>query len=122
MNKPILEDWFRFSGRRNRKSYILACLTLSLFSAVSLGLFFAAWLLVLPESTVMGLILMFISSAALVLLLVSALAISSQCIRDFGYSGVLILVGLIPYVGPAFSLAICFIPSDEGANKYGPAV
>ena len=46
-------------------------------------------------------------------------AAASQRIRDFGHSGVWALVMLIPYVGFAFSLALWFVPSTEGENRYG---
>jgi uncharacterized membrane protein YhaH (DUF805 family) len=51
---------------------------------------------------------------------VSGWAAGSQRIRDFGHSGVWILLTLIPYIGWLVCLAICFVPSDPGDNRYGP--
>ena len=50
---------------------------------------------------------------------VTGWASGSQRIRDFGYSGVWILLTLVPYVGWIVSLAIMFVPSTPGENKYG---
>lgn len=52
---------------------------------------------------------------------VSGWAAGSQRIRDFGQSGVWILLTLVPYIGIAFSLALMFIPSSQDENKYGPS-
>lgn len=110
MSKPVFEDLFNFSCRRNRQSYIL----LQLASLVAL--------------TVLTIVGAIIGEFGVVLAVVGALALvvinwaaASQRIRDFGHSGVWSLVILIPYVGAVASLALWFVPSSEGENKYGPS-
>jgi uncharacterized membrane protein YhaH (DUF805 family) len=115
MSKPVLEDLFKFSGRRNRQSYIL-------FQLVSLAVIFLG-LGILTAITVaaptVGSVLWVIGIAGFIAVAVANWAAASQRVRDFGQSGVWALVLLIPYVGFAFSLALWFIPSTEGENKYG---
>jgi uncharacterized membrane protein YhaH (DUF805 family) len=120
MSKPILEDLFKFSGRRNRKSYIL--LGLAQFAAlIGLVLVTAVATALLDSFAPLGYLLMLGVVAGYIAIFVSAWAAGSQRIRDFGQSGVWILLALIPYVGWVVCLAICFIPSDPGDNRYGPS-
>jgi uncharacterized membrane protein YhaH (DUF805 family) len=115
MSKPVFEDLFKFSGRRNRQSFIL--LQLSSIVSIFLGLgIITAVTVALPT---VGAILGFLGMVGFVALAVANWAAASQRIRDFGHSGVWALVILIPYVGALFSLALWLIPSNEGENKYG---
>jgi uncharacterized membrane protein YhaH (DUF805 family) len=118
MSKPILQDLFAFSGRRNRKSYIL--LTLAQIGAL-IGLAIAAVIAVALIGSVapLGYLLMLAVIAGIVAVAISGWAAGSQRIRDFGHSGVWILLTLIPYVGWIVCLAIMFVPSSEGDNRYG---
>jgi uncharacterized membrane protein YhaH (DUF805 family) len=117
MSKPVFSDLFKFSGRRNRQSYIY--LQLATVVAVLLGVGLITVVSVaLPT---LGVILGFLGMVGLIALAVANWAAASQRIRDFGHSGVWALVMLIPYVGFAFSLALWFVPSNEGENKYGPS-
>ena len=118
MSKPILQDLFAFSGRRNRKSYIL--LTLAQIAAL-IGLAIAATIAVALIGSVapLGYLLMLAVIAGIVAVAISGWAAGSQRIRDFGHSGVWILLTLIPYVGWIVCLAIMFVPSSEGDNRYG---
>ncbi len=105
MSKPVFEDLFTFSGRRNRLSYLL-------YSLAVTGLFGVIYLLA-------G------STGPLVFLLVTPLIISSWAVggqrcRDFGWSGWAVLIILIPYVGGIFAIIIMFIPGNRSENKYGP--
>ena len=104
MSKPVLQDIFKFNGRRNRKSYFLYLL---LYIIAWAGVVFIAvltyvgWILVIP-------------------LIISGWAVAAQRCRDFGWTGWAALLALIPYVGFLFSLAILFVPGNVGANRYGP--
>jgi uncharacterized membrane protein YhaH (DUF805 family) len=118
MSKPILQDLFAFSGRRNRKSYIL--LTLAQIGAL-IGLAIAAVIAVALIGSVapLGYLLMLAVIAGIVAVAISGWAAGSKRIRDFGHSCVWILLTLIPYVGWIVCLAIMFVPSSEGNNRYG---
>ena len=117
MSKPVFSDLFKFSGRRNRQSYIY--LQLASFVLVLLGVGVITTITVMAPT--IGAILWFVGVIGLVALAVANWAAASQRIRDFGQSGVWALVLLIPYVGFAASLALWFVPSTEGENKYGPS-
>lgn len=115
MSKPVFSDLFKFSGRRNRQSYIL--LQLASIAAVLLGIgIITAITSVAPA---VGGVLAILGIIGFIAIAVANWASASQRIRDFGQSGVWALAILIPYVGPLFSLALWFIPSSEGTNKYG---
>lgn len=118
MSKPVFQDVFKFSGRRNRQSYIY--LLLSQIGAL-IGLSIVAMIATAMIASVAPLayLLLIAVVAGFVAVFVSGWASGSQRIRDFGHSGVWILLTLIPYVGWIVSLAIMFVPSTEGDNKYG---
>ena len=117
MSKPVFEDLFKFSGRRNRQSYIMLQLASVIAVFLGLGIITA----ITFAAPAMGGALAFLGFAGLIAIAVINWAAASQRIRDFGQSGVWALVLLIPYIGPIFSLALWLIPSSEGENKYGPS-
>ena len=117
MSKPVFSDLFAFSGRRNRQSFIY--LQLASIVAVFLGIgIITAITLAAPA---VGGVLSILGIIGFIAICVTNWAAASQRIRDFGQSGVWALAILIPYIGPLFSLALWFIPSDKGDNKYGPS-
>lgn len=111
MSKPIFEDLFSFEGRRNRKSYFLYILIMTVISIV------LAMVLV-PIAVGTGGIGMVLFVLFLPIL-VSSWAVGSQRCRDFGWTGWAILISAIPYVGILFALALLFIPGNQGSNRYG---
>ena len=117
MSKPVFEDLFKFSGRRNRQSFIM--LQLASIVAVLLGVGIITTITVAAPT--IGGFLWILGAIGFVALVVINWASASQRIRDFGQSGVWALVILIPYIGPLFSLALWLIPSSTGENKYGPS-
>lgn len=117
MSKPVLDDLFKFSGRRNRQSFIY--LQLASIVAVLLGVgIITAITFAAPA---VGGVLSILGIIGFIAVAVANWASASQRIRDFGQSGVWALVMLIPYIGPVFSIALWFVPSSEGDNKYGPS-
>jgi len=118
MSKPVLQDVFKFSGRRNRQSYILLMLA-QLAALIGLAVLTGISAALLESFAPLGYLLMLAVLAGFIALVVSGWAAGSQRIRDFGQSGVWILLTLIPYIGWIVCLAICFIPSDAGDNRYG---
>jgi uncharacterized membrane protein YhaH (DUF805 family) len=113
MSKPVFEDLFTFSGRRNRKSYLLYGLVMTVLLAVIWGIavvamYGAGW----GALVIAGLVTLPI--------MVSGWAVGAQRCRDFGWTGWAMLLNLIPCVGWIFSLAILFIPGNQGPNRYGP--
>ena len=97
MGKPVFEDLFRFSGRRNRRSYFLFLLVALLLADV------------LARVTV-----------ALLVIGVSLVAVTTQRCRDCGWSGWAVLVLAIPLINFVFGVALLLAPGDRGDNRYGP--
>lgn len=120
MSKPVLEDVFKFSGRRNRKSYILLMLA-QIGALIGLSILAVIGGAIADSAAPLSFLIFAVVIAGFVAVFVSGWASGSQRIRDFGQSGVWILLTLIPYVGWIVSLAIMFVPSDAGDNKYGPS-
>lgn len=118
MSKPVFQDVFKFSGRRNRQSYIYALLAqigaLIVLSVV--GMFAVA---LLSSVAPLGWLLLLATLVGFVTVAWTGWATGSQRIRDFDRSGVWILLVLVPYVGWIVSLAIMFIPGTDGDNRYG---
>ena len=117
MSKPVFSDLFKFSGRRNRQSFIyfqLASLATIFFG---LGIITALSFAAPPAAPVFG----FLGVVGFIAIAVANWATASQRVRDFGQSGAWALLLLIPYVGFAFSIALWVVPSTEGDNKYGPS-
>lgn len=117
MSKPVFSDLFKFSGRRNRQSFIY--LQLASILAILLGI--GVITVITSVAPAVGGVLAILGIIGFIAIAVANWAGASQRIRDFGQSGVWALVTLIPYVGPVFSIALWLIPSTEGENKYGPS-
>ena len=117
MSKPVFTDLFTFSGRRNRQSFILFQIASIVTGFFTLGVATALSVAAPAASP----IIWFVGIVVCIAIGVSNWAAASQRVRDFGQSGVWALVLLIPYIGPVFSIALWFIPSTEGDNKYGPS-
>ncbi|CUH52877.1 DUF805 domain-containing protein [Shimia marina] len=112
MSKPVLQDIFSFSGRRNRKSYILFSLLMVVVTIVLSGITAG----VATATAGLGLILLLL----FVPLVVATWAVGSQRCRDFGWTGWAILITIIPGIGLLFAIAILFVPGTQGDNRYGP--
>jgi uncharacterized membrane protein YhaH (DUF805 family) len=118
MSKPVFEDLFKFSGRRNRQSYIYLLLA-QIGAAILLSIVAMFAFAMIASVAALGYLLLLAVLAGFVAVAVSAWASGSQRIRDFGQSGVWILLTLVPYVGWIVSLAIMFVPGTDGDNRYG---
>jgi uncharacterized membrane protein YhaH (DUF805 family) len=117
MSKPVFSDLLTFSGRRNRKSYVLfhlAAVGSLLAGAAVIGT-------VTFMAPLLGSVLWIAYVFAAIALAVAGFAVTAQRIRDFGQSGCWCFILLIPYIGFAASLALYFVPSNSGENQYGPS-
>ena len=121
MSLPAHEDWFSFSARRNRKSYLLANLML-------FGLLFCIGAVVYlfgaqgQGGLIVTVIFMLMGAAA-------GYFLAAQRLRDIGLTGWLALlwlpVGMLPetYAGPislAMFICVASLPGTQGENRYGP--
>jgi uncharacterized membrane protein YhaH (DUF805 family) len=113
MSKPVFEDLLAFSGHRNRKSYLLYLLAVTIVLPVMWGIagvatYGAGW----SALAIAGLVT--------VPIVVSGWEVGAQRCHNFGWTGWAMLLNLIPYIGWIFSLAILFIPGNQQPNRYGP--
>ncbi|MCY4038030.1 MAG: DUF805 domain-containing protein [Hyphomicrobiales bacterium] len=121
MSKPVFEDLFTFSGRRNRLSYILFQISIWI-------LFLVGGMIGIPIVIVafsggtdeVGAIVVLILLLAFLVILISDLAVTAQRLRDIGCTGWAALLTLIPYVGFVVWIVLMLIPGTSGKNKYGP--
>ena len=118
MSKPVFQDLFKFSERRNRQSYILVLLA-QIAALIVLAIVATIATALLASVAALGWLLLLATLAGFVTVAWSGWATGSQRIRDFDRSGVWILLVLVPYVGWLVSLAIMFVPSTPGENRYG---
>ena len=120
MSAPVLEDWFSFTARRNRKSFILSMVALIITFTVSyiIWLFFADT----DGGRRLGLVIFGIPTGICSYLLIA------QRLRDFGVSGwfTLLQLPINIFEGEvraaltiAALLALCGIPGTTGPNKFG---
>lgn len=115
MSKPILEDLFTFSGRRNRQSFILSQLTLMLALFLSYLVFFAA----LATATVLGTLLSAVALGVIIAVLVCGWAVCAQRVRDIGYPGWWSVALLVPWLNFAVWVALAVAPGEVGENRFG---
>jgi uncharacterized membrane protein YhaH (DUF805 family) len=115
MSKPVFEDLLTFSGRRDRKSYMMFYLSLFGFGFF-LGLIY---LLVgnvpLPAGMADGILIALFA----VLQLVAGVVTAQRC-RDIGVTGWVGLLVLVPYVGWLATIAFLALPGKDGDNRFGP--
>ena len=130
MSKPVFEDLFTFSGRRNRKSYNLYQVAMALIGG-------SGELMVATGEVALAVI----GVLLLLALGLSQIAVMTQRFRDFGWTGwsILVFPGLILLLVLAFSfdwgvslawlaiavsilvpLALMCVPGNQGDNLYGP--
>jgi hypothetical protein len=72
---------------------------------------------VMSFSLVGGGLLIAVAAAAFALI---SFQIGTQRLHDAGWSGWLLLLNLVPYIGAIFPFLMVLIPGNQGANRYGP--
>ena len=113
MSKPVFSDLFTASGRRNRKSYFLYGLAVTIILGIVWGVAMGAS----HGEPGLGVV---VASIISILFVVASCFVSAQRCRDFGWTGWAVLITLLPFVGWIFSVAMLFIPGTDGPNRYGP--
>jgi uncharacterized membrane protein YhaH (DUF805 family) len=104
---------FTVNGRIGRLRY----LAWSLVLMVAILIVAALCALLLSNSLVAGGLVITVATVAFVIVSVQ---IGVQRLHDAGWSGWLLLINLIPFVGSLFPLALMIVPGNPGANQYGP--
>ena len=103
---------FGIQGRLGRLRYLAWTLVLMIASLVVIG----TCAIVMSASLIGGGLLMTVASAAAFVVLIQ---IGVRRLHDMGWSGWLILLSLLPYVGSVFFLLLVLMPGNKSANQYG---
>ncbi|RMW09251.1 DUF805 domain-containing protein [Pseudomonas amygdali] len=101
------------NGRIGRLRYLAWSLVLS---AAALALV-AVCLLTMNESLVAGGLL---SAVVLVVFAVIGAQIGIQRLHDLGWSGWLLLLTMVPFIGSVFPFLMVLLPGTKGPNQFGP--
>lgn len=113
ISKPLLSDVFNFrSGCRNRKSYVLAFLA---FTAGVFGVSLIATLLFPVSMTAFAAV----QGIGFAVLYAMWMAVSTQRLRDIGWSDWWVVAFLVPAIAFIASFVLFFIPST--AHQTGSA-
>lgn len=120
MSLPATEQWFSLSARRNRKSFILAWMTLVL---VLVAVVAALWFFDAPYRATMTIFWLFF-----IPYFVCGYLLTAQRLRDIGITGWLALLWIaIGFLSNelrgvatlVFVLVLCAVPGTQGPNRYG---
>ena len=109
----VLKQYADFSGRARRKEYWMFALFNVIFiaSAMILDTVLVVTIGELPYG-----VFYFLYSLAV---LIPGLAVYVRRLHDIGKSGWMILIAIIPIIGPIWLLVLTLTASNHGENKYG---
>lgn len=124
--RALTERYVQFTGRARRKeywSYILFWIIFFiLLCIVGAAIDFAIGNLGPdPDRPPMPIVLGILVGLYYLATLLPGLAITVRRLHDLGFTGWLILIMFIPYVGGIALLVMMLIPTSFGPNKHGPA-
>jgi uncharacterized membrane protein YhaH (DUF805 family) len=110
----VLKQYADFSGRARRKEYWMFALFNVIFiaSAMILDTVLVVTIGELPYG-----VFYFLYSLAV---LIPGLAVYVRRLHDIGKSGWMILIAIIPIIGPIWLLVLTLTDSNHGENQYGP--
>ncbi|MHB0755355.1 DUF805 domain-containing protein [Polaribacter sp. M15] len=107
----VLKQYFDFSGRARRKEYWMYILFHLIFTFVTI---FLDTLLATEVNNVGFFYLIYV-----LLNIIPGLAVSIRRLHDIGKSGAMILVNIIPFVGPIWFLVLTCMEGQSKPNKWG---
>ena len=108
-----LKQYANFEGRARRKEYWMFFLFNFVFALVAVALDN----LLGTSNPEVGIGVVY--GLYVLLVLVPGIAVTVRRLHDIGKSGWMILVALIPLVGPIWLLVLTVTNSDQGQNQYG---
>lgn len=110
----VWRNYFNFSGRARRSEYWMFILVNIVVSIGLVAVDFAIRI-------IFNLDYFFLFYPLYLLaILVPSLAVQVRRLHDAGFSGWMILLGLIPFFGGIILLIFYLLDSETGVNKYGP--
>ena len=105
----VLVVWLVHQSRRHRLAIALA-----------LAIVIASWRDEGQTPGLLALLLIILYAIFALGIIVPALALTVRRLHDAGYSGLLVLLGLIPYLGSLIMLIFVLLPSSPAGVKYDP--
>jgi len=110
----VLKKYAVFSGRARRKEYWMFTLVSTIFSIIAMIIDNILGASI--EGTGLGIFNILYSLAVLT----PSYVVLVRRLHDVGKSGWMILIGLIPIIGPILVLVLTVTDSNPDENKYGP--
>lgn len=107
----VLREYSNFTGRARRTEYWMFGLINFIISIV---------LAVLQAATDFSLISSIIYYGYSLIVLIPGLAVSVRRMHDIGKSGWMLLIILIPIIGPIWLIVLAATEGNSGDNQYGP--
>ena len=118
----MTKNFAEFSGRATRREYWMFQLAGILFWFVfSFAVVILSGVLSLIDESLV-IVAMFLSYLYPLAILIPSLGIFVRRLHDTGRSGWMILLGLIPFVGPIVLFIFTLLDSQPGTNAYGPSL
>ena len=117
-NACVGKNYWNGKGRATRKEYwsfAFFSMSVLLIGVLAVGLFTSG-----SDSDAFASFIFLIYGAVCLWLIPPGISVGSRRLHDVGLSGWLYLLVIIPYLGNLFMLIISLIPSNKGANQYGP--
>lgn len=116
----VLKQYADFNGRARRKEYWIYNIINSIIGGL---LFFLDYLLGttidfldLGEGNSLGILYLVYA----LFVFIPGVAVAVRRLHDVGKSGWMLLIALIPLIGPIWLLVLYLTNSNPGENKYGP--
>jgi len=113
----LTKKYADFTGRARRAEYWWFVL---INFGVAIGISVVSLILILSDDSLLGLGLLLYWVYALGVF-VPSLAVTVRRLHDTNKSGWMLLIGLIPLVGPILLLVFYFTDGDPGTNRFGPS-
>lgn len=118
----MTDHYAKFSGRATRREYWMFQLAGILFWFVfSFAVVILSGVLSLIDESLV-IVAMFLSYLYPLAILIPSLGILVRRLHDTGRSGWMILLGLIPFVGPIVLFIFTLLDSQPGTNAYGSSL
>jgi len=111
----VLERYAKFDGRAGRAEfwwYVLANIVLYIAGGI-------LWTIGFAIATGLGVVVALLTAAVYLALIVPSVAVAIRRLHDTDKSGWLLLLGLIPFVGPIILLVFYIQEGTAGPNQYG---
>lgn len=117
-----LTNYAKFSGRSGRKEFLVFVLVVNIFYSI------AAFLDILagtsfsyetPNHGSRSLVIGYIYVVSVLFFIIPGIAVTVRRLHDVGKSGWMLLLLLLPIVGPVYIIVLLLTGSKYGENKYG---